>query len=79
MAKPIIATEVSDFPDILDGCAWIVGPEELEKLAEVIQYVLHTPDEAEQMGWKAREKCIKKYSWDAIEEILDGVSRKCVN
>lgn len=76
MAKPIIATTVSDLPEILDGCGWIVEPEEPEKLAEAIQYVFNHPEEAEEMGWKAREKCIKKYSWDAMEEILDGVFRK---
>ena len=70
MAKPIIATAVSDFPEILDGCGWIVEPENPEQLAEKIQYLLNNPEEAEVMGNKARQKCIEKYSWDAMEEIL---------
>jgi glycosyltransferase involved in cell wall biosynthesis len=76
MAKPIIATNVSDLPEILDGCGWIVEPENPKQLAEKIQNVLNNPEEAEEMGWKARQKCIKKYSWDAMEEILKGVFRK---
>ena len=70
MAKPVIATNVSDLPEILDGCGWIVEPEDPEQLVETIQYVLNNPEEAEKMGWKARQKCIAKYSWDAMEKVL---------
>lgn len=76
MAKPIIATAVSDLPQILDGCGWIVQPENPEKLAQAIRYVLDHPKEANEMGWKAREKCIEKYSWDAMEKILVKIFRK---
>jgi len=76
MARPIIATNVSDLPEILDGCGWIVEPENPKQLAETIQYVLNNPEEAEEMGWKARQKCIEKYSWDAMEKVLLGVFGK---
>lgn len=76
MAKPIIASNISDLPEILDGCGWIVEPENPEQLAEKIQYVLDNPEEAEAMGNKARQKCIEKYSWDAMEEILLKVFKK---
>ena len=76
MAKPIIATNVSDLPEILDGCGWIVEPENPEKLAEAIQNVLKNPKEAEEIGQKARQKCIEKYSWDAMEEILLNIFKK---
>ena len=76
MAKPIIATNVSDLPLILDGCGWIVEPKNPEQLAETIQYVLNNLEEAEEMGWKARQKCIEKYSWDAMEKVLLEVFEK---
>jgi glycosyltransferase involved in cell wall biosynthesis len=76
MAKPVIATNVSDLPEILDGCGWIVEPESPEQLAETIQYVLCNPGEAEETGRKARQKCIEKYSWAAMERILTGVFDK---
>jgi glycosyltransferase involved in cell wall biosynthesis len=63
MAKPIIATDVSDLPDILRGCGWIVEPENPEQLAKSIQYVLNNPDESNIIGWNARKKCINEYSW----------------
>jgi len=76
MAKPIVATAVSDLPEILDGCGWIVEPENPLRLAETIQYVFDHPKEAEEMGWKAREKCIEKYSWDAMEKVLVNIFEK---
>jgi len=76
MAKPIIATNVSDLPLILDGCGWIVEPENPEQLAETIQDVLDNPEGAEEIGWKARQKCIDKYSWDAMEKVLVEVFGK---
>jgi len=76
MAKPIIATNVSDLPEILDGCGWIVEPENPEELVEKIKYVLNNPEEAKKMGWKARQKCIEKYSWDAMEKVLLEVFEK---
>lgn len=76
MAKPIIATNVSDLPEILDGCGWILEPKNPKKLAETIQYVLNNYNESEEMGRKARQKCIEKYSWDAIEKVLEKVFRK---
>lgn len=76
MAKPIIASNISDLPEILDGCGWIVEPENPAQLAEKIQYLLNTPEEAEATGNKARQKCIEKYSWDAMEDILLKVFKK---
>ena len=76
MAKPIIATDVSDLPNILDGSGWIVEAGNPEKLAETIQIVLDNPKEAIKMGQKARQKCIEKYSWDAMEKILFNIFKK---
>jgi len=76
MAKPIIATNVSDLPEILDGCGWIVESEKPEKLAKTIQYVLDNSEEAEKIGQKARQKCIEKYSWDEMEKILVKIFKK---
>jgi len=76
MAKPIIATNVSDLPDILEGCGWIVETENPEKLAETIKYVLKNPKEAKKMGQKARQKCIEKYSWGIIGKKLFNIFSK---
>ncbi|MBN1269879.1 MAG: glycosyltransferase family 4 protein [Kiritimatiellae bacterium] len=62
MEKPIIATAVSDLPEILSGCGWTVPPGDLRELAGAIQHALSHPDEGATLGTRAREKCIREYS-----------------
>lgn len=70
MAKPIIATDVSDLPLVLDGCGRIVPPDDPQVLSEVIAHLLSHPDEAAAMGLAAREKCLKFYSAEQTEKEL---------
>ncbi len=70
MAKPIIATNVSDLPEILKDCGWLVDSGDSNALGRSIQYVLDHPDEGEAMGRKARKKCIEMYSYNAMERPL---------
>lgn len=79
MAKPIIATAVSDMPDILDGCGWIIEPEKPELLAETIQYILDNPQQANETGQRARQKCIEKYSFDAMGKRLSVIFEKYIS
>jgi len=70
MAKPIIATDVNDLSDTLDGCGWIVEPGNPEQLADTIIAILKNYNEAENLGKRARLKFIEKYSINALENVL---------
>ena len=76
MARPIVATRVSDLPDALDGCGWIVEPERPDDLADAIEYILSHPEEAGRAGAAARRKCQQKYSFEAMETILESLIAK---
>jgi len=76
MAKPIIATNVSDLPEILGGCGWIVEPENPKQLSEIIQYIYEHRSKAKERGKKAREKCKREYSWDVMEKKLIAIFDK---
>ncbi len=76
MAKPLVVTRVSDLPEIVEGCGWVVEPGNVEELAGAIQYILDHPEEAQEVGFRARERCKEKYSWDAIEDTLIDVFEK---
>jgi len=76
MAKPIIASNVSDLPLILEGCGIIVEPGNISALAEKIDWVFSNMQEAEEMGRKAREKCISEFSWDVMEKKLVEIFEK---
>ena len=61
---------MSDIPEILEGCGIVVEPGNVEQIAEKIEYVLEHTEEAAEMGRRAREKCAREYSWEAVEKIL---------
>lgn len=76
MAKPIIATQVSDMPEILENCGILIQPNRPEAMAEAVQLLLSNPQMAEELGKKARQKCIKHYSLEAMTEIITPIVHK---
>ena len=76
MAKPIVATTVSDLPATLDGCACLVPPRNVKALAGAIRHLLEQPAEARAMGQRARARCLEKYSMPRIAETLAEVIRR---
>jgi glycosyltransferase involved in cell wall biosynthesis len=74
MAKPIVATAVSDLPQILaDETGLIVKPDSVEALAQGIGYLLDHPDEAIKMGQRARDRCTRYYSWSVMAQLLESL------
>jgi glycosyltransferase involved in cell wall biosynthesis len=76
MQKPTITTKVSDLPEILGDCGWLVEPGQPYELANAISYVLNHPEEANEKAQKARERCKAMYSYDAMEERLCELFKK---
>jgi glycosyltransferase involved in cell wall biosynthesis len=73
MAIPVISSELCDIPEILDGCGYVVLPEDSGALQDAIEHVLAHPEEAREMGRRARRRVIERYSWEAMDRILYGV------
>lgn len=73
MAKPIIATDISDLPLVLDNCGIIVDPESPKQIAERVLYLHEDPNERETLGAAARERCVEQYSYDALAPKLAQV------
>lgn len=76
MAKPIIASAVSDLPLILEGCGRVVPPGDIDALAAAIQDVFSNPEQAQSMGVAAREKCLREYSREVTGRKLVEVVEK---
>ena len=70
MAKPIIASAVSDLPEILAGCGIVVPPGDPVALATAIQSILDDPQRAQALGESAREKCIREYGQPVMRQAL---------
>lgn len=75
MAKPIIASDVSDLPQVLEGCGRIVPPHDAQPLAKAIRWVFSNPDEADNWGRLAREKCKQQYAKPVVVERLQAIVR----
>jgi glycosyltransferase involved in cell wall biosynthesis len=76
MAKPIVATIVSDLPLTLNGCARLVPPGDVAALAAAIRELLDQPTQAQALGQRARARCLEQYSMSKIAQALsDAVSK----
>ncbi|MFQ5674137.1 MAG: glycosyltransferase family 4 protein [Nitrospinales bacterium] len=76
MAKPVISTRVSDIPDVLRDCGYLVEPGNVPQLAEAINHAFSHEDEAGRLGQKARETCRKLYDIRVLEEKLLALVRQ---
>jgi len=78
MAKPIIATRVSDIPEVLDNCGYLVDPNKPSQLADAIKYILNNSDEARVKGNAARARCRQKYDIHNLESGLSGLIEQVI-
>jgi glycosyltransferase involved in cell wall biosynthesis len=79
MAKPIIASAVSDLPIILKGCGIIIPPKDINALAEGIIRLIENPQMAKMLGQYARIKCVEKYSYITGRKILRNILDKVLS
>ena len=73
MEIPIISSRMCDIPEILEGCGYVVPPDDSAALQRTIEHVLTRPEEAREMGRRARRRVIERYSWDVMDRVLHEV------
>lgn len=73
MAKPILATQVGDIPEILGGAGYLVEPSAPEQLADQLKLIFEHPVAAHERGLEARSRCLEHYSVKAMAEKLSDV------
>jgi len=78
MAKPIVASTVSDMPIVLEACGRLVPPGDVDRLAEALADLLANADEARRLGACARTRCSNEYGREQIgnqlKAVVNGVS-----
>jgi glycosyltransferase involved in cell wall biosynthesis len=69
-AKPVIGTNIGGIPEVIDHMknGILVQPNNVDSLADAIDYILSNPNVAEEMGANGREKCLEKYNWKNIAQ-----------
>jgi glycosyltransferase involved in cell wall biosynthesis len=73
MGRPIVASAVSDLPEVLDGCGRVVPPGDPGALAAAIAELLEDRPQAEQLGSGARERCVERYSLERVGAQLGAI------
>jgi hypothetical protein len=66
MARPVIATRVSDLPKVLEGCGVIVEPNSIVELAHAIARLMADPEERARLGARARQRFVDQFSEDVV-------------
>lgn len=79
MSRPVIATDVSDLPEILDGCGIIVPHSDVTALEAALRLLARDSALRESLGRAARERCIRCYSWNAMADTLRTVFEPLVD
>lgn len=73
MAKPVLSTQVGDIPEILGETGFLAEPNSPAQLAKQIQWIFDNQIAARDRGMRARERCVEKYSLQAMASILSDV------
>ena len=70
MAKPIVASAVSDLPTWLDGCGIVTPPGDTSVLADALASLVRDPSLRQRLGEAARRRCIADASLPAARKVL---------
>lgn len=70
MGKPIVASSVSDLPEVLKDCGYLVKPDRPDAVAQALDTIFGDPAQANSTGDRARLRCIEKYDVDTSRNSL---------
>ncbi|WP_375477449.1 glycosyltransferase family 4 protein [uncultured Nostoc sp.] len=73
MAKPVLATRVGDIPEILNEVGYLVDPASPEQIVEQIKLIFQDLETANEVGKKARNRCLEKYSVEKMASTMESV------
>jgi glycosyltransferase involved in cell wall biosynthesis len=76
MGRPVIATDVADLADTVQGCGLVVPPNDVPSLARAIEILADDPALREQLGAAGRTRCVERFSDDAVRPALLAIVDK---
>ncbi len=77
MAKPVLSTRVGDIPEILGGTGYLAEPSSPAQIAAQISFIFADLEAAAQKGNRARERCVKYYSLEAMATPITRAISQC--
>lgn len=76
MGLPVIASDICDMKDIVEGAGLAVPPGDVNALSGAIQMLCSRPELRMEMGSRARMKAVNEFSYDAAQPILQAMLEK---
>ncbi|WP_199245192.1 glycosyltransferase family 4 protein [[Phormidium] sp. ETS-05] len=77
MAKPVLSTRVGDIPEILGDTGYLVAPSSPAQIAAQISLIFADLEAAAQKGNRARARCVKYYSLEAMATPIASAISQC--
>jgi hypothetical protein len=81
--KPVIACQGEGIEDVIeDGeTGFLVRPQDVDSLAEVLEFLLNNPQKARDVGEKAKKHVMENYTWEKVaskiisvyQEVIEGL------
>jgi len=78
MARPVVATAVSDIPEVLGSAGWVVPPGDRAALERALFEALAHPDEAARRGREARHRVLRHHAPGPLGDTLEAVLRSAI-
>jgi glycosyltransferase involved in cell wall biosynthesis len=70
MGVPVVATALSDIPEVLAGCGRVVPPDDPAALRDAIAELLTEPAAARALGARARARVVAHHSWEVGARVI---------
>ncbi len=77
--KPIIVSDVGDLPMVVGDTGIVIKDGDVKACAEAMLKIYNDPESGKEFGRKARELCVKEYSWEVLKEKTLQVYNEILN
>lgn len=71
MAKPVVATQVNDLSEVLDGCGVMVPPNDVAALRHALSSLAADGAERKRLGERGRQRAVAEYSYEPGRRVLE--------
>jgi glycosyltransferase involved in cell wall biosynthesis len=73
MGKPVIATAISDLPEMLEDCGIVIEQPSSDYLYSALCDLIDNDDKRRKFGQVARERAVEQYSMERFEPVVENI------